>query len=87
MHTDPLLQTEDGDHCEVSLKYPHYYPIMKHAKTPESRRKMNVAFLSRWLLYLECMCMIQAQLVCLRCRDENTDILQELVKLRRKVRF
>jgi thimet oligopeptidase len=61
-----LKRTENEDQYEVSLKYPHCYPIMKHAKSPETRRKMNVAFLSR-------------------CRDENTEILQELVKLRKKM--
>ncbi|XP_062508927.1 thimet oligopeptidase-like [Corticium candelabrum] len=42
-----LKRTDDGNQYEVTLKYPHYFPFMKHAKRAESRRRLNVAFLSR----------------------------------------
>ncbi|KAK3580969.1 hypothetical protein CHS0354_006996 [Potamilus streckersoni] len=57
-----LDKTEQG-HCKLTLKYPHYFPCMKKAQNPETRRKLVTAFNSR-------------------CLKENTEIIEELVKLR-----
>lgn len=57
-----LDKTDDGK-LKVSLKYPHYFPCMKKARNPNTRKRLEIAFNSR-------------------CVKENTEILEELVKLR-----
>lgn len=41
-----LGRSQDGRY-EVTLEYPHYYPLMKRCHNPDTRRKMETAFHSR----------------------------------------
>lgn len=52
----------------VSLKYPHYFPIMQHCKVPETRRKMSMEFERRCI---DINTKIIEELVSLRHREAN----------------
>ncbi|KJE96939.1 thimet oligopeptidase 1 [Capsaspora owczarzaki ATCC 30864] len=45
-----LTKSEDGTHLLISLSYPHYFPCMKKAVRPETRKTLEAAFQSRGIV-------------------------------------
>lgn len=59
-----LEKVESGKR-KVTLKYPHFFPIVRKCRVPETRLTIDKAYHAR-------------------CIDDNTPILEELVKLRQE---
>lgn len=36
---------------KVTLKYPHFYPVMKYAKNANTRKALKTAFYSKLVVY------------------------------------
>jgi len=47
--SDDLIETfeKENDKCKVSLKYPHYFPVVRYCSVPETRKCIETAFQSK----------------------------------------
>jgi len=45
---DSFDKADDGK-CKVTMKYPHFFPVSRKCKVPETRKKLEIAYQSRCL--------------------------------------